>query len=140
MQLPFIEIIESVTPDPNILMWKFAYEDREIKNGAMLTVRESQSVLFLNEGLTADVFTAGKYKLDTENIPVLTRLKGWKYGFRSPFRADIYFFNTHQFIDLKWGTPAPVLMRDSQFGQVRVRAFNAEGALPFQKYFSSPLM
>ena len=125
MQLPFIEIIESVTPNPNMLMWKFADGDKEIKNGAMLTVRESQSALFLNEGQLADVFSAGKYKLETENIPVLTRLKGWKYGFQSPFKADVYFFNTHQFINLKWGTPAPVLMRDKQFGQVRVRAFGS---------------
>jgi membrane protease subunit (stomatin/prohibitin family) len=125
MQLPFIEIIESLTPDPNMLMWKFADGDKEIKDGAMLTVRESQSALFLNEGQLGDVFTAGKYKLETENIPILTRLKGWKYGFKSPFTADVYFFNTHQFINLKWGTPAPVLMRDSQFGQVRVRAFGS---------------
>lgn len=125
MQLPFIEIIESVTPNPNILMWKFADGDKEIKNGAMLTVRESQSALFLNEGQLADVFIAGKYTLDTENIPLLTRLKGWKYGFKSPFKADIYFFNTHQFVNLKWGTPAPVLMRDNQFGQVRIRAFGS---------------
>lgn len=125
MQLPFIEIIESVTADPNMLMWKFKDEDKEIKDGAMLTVRESQSALFLNEGQLGDVFTAGKYKLETANIPLLTRLKGWKYGFQSPFKADVYFFNTHQFINLKWGTPAPVLMRDKQFGQVRVRAFGS---------------
>lgn len=125
MQLPFIEIIESLTPNPNMLMWKFADGDKEIKNGAMLTVRESQSALFLNEGQLADVFSAGKYKLETENIPILTRLKGWKYGFQSPFKADVYFFNTYQFINLKWGTPAPVLMRDKQLGQVRVRAFGS---------------
>ncbi|SFE58303.1 Membrane protease subunit, stomatin/prohibitin family, contains C-terminal Zn-ribbon domain [Chitinophaga sp. CF118] len=123
MALPFIEVIEEITPDPNLLMWKFADADKEIKNGAVLTVRESQSVLFLNEGQQADVFTAGKHVLETENIPLLTRLKGWKYGFKSPFKADIYFFNTFQFVNLKWGTPAPVLMRDNKFGQVRVRAF-----------------
>lgn len=123
MALPFIEIIESVTPDPNLLMWKFADADKEIKNGAALTVRESQSVLLLNEGQLADTFVPGKYTLKTENIPVLTRLKGWKYGFESPFKADVYFFNTHQFVNLKWGTPTPVLMRDPAFGQVRIRAF-----------------
>ncbi|SEW44785.1 SPFH domain-containing protein [Chitinophaga arvensicola] len=123
MGLPFLEIIESVTPDPNALMWKFADADKEIKNGAMLTVRESQHALLLNEGQLADVFPAGKYSLETENIPVMTRLRGWKYGFESPFKADIYFFNTHQFINLKWGTPAPVLMLDPVFGQVRIRAF-----------------
>lgn len=123
MALPFLEVIESLTPDPNLLMWKFADADKEIKNGAMLTVRESQHAMLLNEGQLADVFSAGRYSLKTENIPVLSRLKGWKYGFESPFKADIYFFNTHQFINLKWGTPAPVLMTDPVFGQVRIRAF-----------------
>lgn len=123
MTIPFIEIIESVTPDPNLLMWKFADGDKEIKNGAALIVRESQSAILLNEGQIADTFTAGKYNLKTENIPILTRLKGWKYGFESPFKADVYFFNTHQFVNLKWGTPAPVLIRDPGFGQVRIRSF-----------------
>jgi len=125
MNLPFIEIIEATTSDPNLLMWKFHDEDKEIKNGAKLTVRESQHVLFLNEGQLADVFSPGMYTLSTENIPVLSRLKGWKYGFESPFKADIYFFNTHQFINNKWGTPAPILLNDPQFGQVRVRAFGS---------------
>lgn len=123
MIIPFIEIIESVTPDPNLLMWKFADGDKEIKNGAVLLVRESQTAILLNEGKLADTFTAGKHNLKTENIPILTRLKGWKYGFESPFKADVYFFNTHQFVNLKWGTPAPVLMRDPGFGQVRIRSF-----------------
>ncbi|MBO9728712.1 MAG: SPFH domain-containing protein [Chitinophaga sp.] len=125
MAIPFVEIIESVPPDQDLLMWKFPDEDKEIKDGAVLTVRESQSVLFLNEGRVADIFTAGRYTLDTQNIPVLTRLKNWKHGFQSPFKADIFFFNTHQFVNLKWGTPAPVLMRDASFGQVRVRAFGS---------------
>lgn len=121
--IPFIEIIESITPDPTLLMWKFEDEDKEIKNGAKLTVRESQQVLFLNEGQVADTFGPGHYSLSTQNIPVLSRIKGWKYGFESPFKSDIYFFNTHQFINQRWGTPAPILMSDSEFGQVRVRAF-----------------
>ncbi|MBP1223122.1 SPFH domain-containing protein [Flavobacterium sp. 1355] len=125
MKLPFIEIIEATTSDPNLLMWKFHDEDKEIKNGAKLTVRESQHVLFLNQGQLADTFLPGMHTLSTENIPVLSRLKGWKYGFESPFKADIYFFNTHQFINNKWGTPAPILLNDPQFGQVRVRAFGS---------------
>jgi len=125
MQLPFIEIIEAVTPDPNLLMWQFADEDKEIKNGAQLTVRESQQAMLLNEGQLADIFSAGRHLLSTENIPVLSRLKGWKYGFESPFKADVYFFNTHQFINNKWGTPAPILMKDPEFGQVRIRAFGS---------------
>lgn len=123
MALPFIEIIEGITPDPNLLMWKFEDADKEIKNGAALTVRESQAVLFLNEGQQADIFAPGKYILETENIPLLSRLKGWKYGFQSPFKADVYFLNTFLFVGLRWGTPLPVIMRDPQFGQVRVRAF-----------------
>ncbi len=125
MSLPFIEIIESITPDPDLLMWKYADEDKEIKNGAQLTVRESQAALFLNEGQLADIFQPGRYKLDTENIPVLSSLKGWKYGFNSPFKADVYFFNTRRFVNNKWGTPAPILMVDPQFGQIRVRAFGS---------------
>ncbi|MDR2146563.1 MAG: SPFH domain-containing protein [Tannerella sp.] len=125
MALPFIEIIEAVTPDPNLLMWKFKDEDKEIKNGAQLTVRESQTAMLLNEGQLADVFQPGRHTLSTENIPILTRIKGWKYGFESPFKADVYFFNTHQFIHNKWGTPAPILMKDTEFGQVRIRAFGS---------------
>ncbi len=125
MSVPFIEIIEAITPDPNLLMWKFADTDKEIKNGAQLTVRESQAAMLLNEGQLADVFTPGKHKLSTENIPVLSRIKGWKYGFESPFKADVYFFNTRHFVNNKWGTPAPILMSDPKFGQVRVRAFGS---------------
>lgn len=125
MNIALIEIIESLTTDPNLLMWKFADEDKEIKNGAQLTVRESQHAMLLNEGRQADVFGPGRYTLSTANIPLLSRIKGWKYGFESPYKADIYFFNTHQFINNKWGTPAPVLLRDPQFGQVRVRAFGS---------------
>lgn len=123
MKSQFIEIIEGVTPDPNLLMWKYADEDKEIKNGAKLTVRESQVAVFLNEGQLADTFAPGLHTLHTENIPILSRLKGWKYGFSSPFKADVYFINTRQFVNNKWGTPAPVMMRDPEFGQVRVRAF-----------------
>jgi membrane protease subunit (stomatin/prohibitin family) len=125
MALPVIEIIESTTPDPNLLMWKYEDEDKEIKNGAKLTVRESQIAVFLNEGKIADVFQPGLHILSTENIPILSSLKGWKYGFNSPFKADIYFVNTRQFVNNKWGTPAPILMNDSEFGQVRVRAFGS---------------
>ncbi|MCF3108827.1 SPFH domain-containing protein [Niabella sp. CC-SYL272] len=125
MSLPFIEIIESPTPDPNLLMWKFADKDKEIKNGAKLTVRESQQALLLNEGQLADIFLPGLHTLSTENIPIISRLKGWKYGFESPFKADVYFFNTHHFITNKWGTPAPILMNDPRFGQVRIRAFGS---------------
>ncbi len=120
-----LEIIEATTPDPNLLMWKYKDEDKEIKNGAQLTVRESQHAMLLNQGQLADVFGPGLHSLKTENIPILSALKGWKYGFESPYKVDIYFFNTLQFINNKWGTPAPILLRDPQFGQVRVRAFGS---------------
>jgi membrane protease subunit (stomatin/prohibitin family) len=94
MKAPFIEIIESTTPDPNLLMWKYVDEDQEIKNGAKLTVRETQHAMFLNEGQLADVFGPGMHKLSIENIPLLSRLKGLKYSFESSFKVDIYFFNT----------------------------------------------
>lgn len=123
MKIDFIEIIESVSTDPNLLMWKFEDQDKEIKNGAQLTVRESQNVLFLNEGSMADVFVPGRHVLSTENLPILSKLRGWRYGFNSPYKADIYFFNTCQLINNKWGTATPIIMRDAQFGQVRVRAF-----------------
>ena len=125
MQLPFLEIIESATSDPNLLMWKYPDSDKEIKNGAKLTVRESQTAILISEGQLSDVFQAGMHELSTKNIPILSRLKGWKYGFESPFKVDVYFFNTHQFISNKWGTPAPILMRDPEFGQVRIRAFGS---------------
>src|SRR5690606_19091362 len=121
--LPFLEVIEWVEHDPNLMMWKIADGDKEIKNGAKLIVRESQEVLFLNEGTIADTFAHGTHTLHTRNIPILSRLKGWTYGFESPFKADVYYFSVKQFVNLNWGTPTPVMLRDPQFGQVRVRAF-----------------
>lgn len=91
--------------------------------GAQLTVRENQVALFVNEGEAADLFKPGRYELSTQNIPILTTLRGWKYGFDSPFKAEVYFFNTRLFTDLKWGTQNPVMMRDAEFGMIRMRAF-----------------
>ncbi len=125
MALPFIEIIESTTPDPNLLMWKHPHPDAEIKDGAQVIVRESQAVLFLAEGTAADVLGPGRHTLSTQNIPVISRLRGWRYGFESPFKADVYFFNTSQFINNKWGTPAPVIIRDPEMGSLRIRAFGS---------------
>lgn len=125
MEIPFLEIIESVTPNPNLLMWKYEDAGKEIKNGAALTVRESQHVMLLDKGQLADIFGPGLHKLSTDNIPILTNLRNWHHGFNSPFKIDIYYFNTHQFLNLKWGTPAPIIMPDAQFGQVRIKAFGA---------------
>lgn len=125
MEIPFIEVIESITPNPNYLMWKFTDAGKEIKNGAALTVRESQHVMLLDKGQIADIFGPGFHKLSTDNIPFLTNLRNWHHGFNSPFKIDVYYFNTHQFLNLRWGTPAPIIMPDAKFGQVRVKAFGA---------------
>jgi len=90
-----------------------------------LTVRESQWAVFMNEGAIADVFTPGMYTLSTQNMPILTTLKGWKYGFNSPFKADVFFVSTRQFINQKWGTRNPIMLRDAEFGPVRIRAFGS---------------
>ena len=119
----FIEVIDWVEKDPNIVVHKFPDNDANIKYGANLTVRESQAALFLDEGRLADLFEPGRYELITDNIPILTTLRSWKMGFNSPFKADIYFISTRTFTGLKWGTPNPVILRDPEFKQVRVKAF-----------------
>ena len=95
----------------------------EIKYGAQLIVRQSQAAVFVNMGQIADVFTSGTHQLTTRNLPVLTTLSGWKYGFESPFKSEVYFVNTRNFTNLKWGTKNPVILRDAEFGPVRLRAF-----------------
>lgn len=118
-----IEIIEWVESDSETVLWKFQDKGNNIKYGAQLTVRESQVAIFINEGKIADVYGPGRHELTTQNMPLLTTLKGWKYGFQSPFKVDIYFVSTKQFPNLKWGTPNPVMVRDPEFKQVRVKAF-----------------
>ena len=119
----FIEIIEWTDDSRDTLSYRFPDEDKEIKNGAQLIVRESQAVQFVYLGQYGDQFGPGKHSLTTDNIPVLSRLKGWKYGFQSPFKADVYFITTRLFTGNKWGTSNPVMVRDQDFGIVRVRAF-----------------
>jgi membrane protease subunit (stomatin/prohibitin family) len=119
----FIEIIQWLDETPDTLVYRFPVYHQEIKMGAQLTVRENQVALFVNEGKAADLFTPGRYTLSTETLPILTVLRGWKYGFQSPFKAEVYFFNTRLFTDLKWGTQNPVMMRDRDFGMIRIRAF-----------------
>jgi len=121
----FIDVIEWVDSSRDVLMWKFPDQDKEIKMGAQLTVRESQAAILINEGKMADVFEPGRHELTTRNMPILTKLRSWKYGFESPFKVDVYFFNTRQFTDNKWGTPSPVTIPDSKFGQVEFRAFGS---------------
>ncbi len=118
-----IEVIDWVEKDKDTVVWKFPDRDANIKYGANLTVRESQTALFLNEGEFADHFEPGRFELLTENMPLLTSLKNWKTGFKSPFLCDVYFFSQKTFTGLKWGTPNPVILRDPEFKQVRVKAF-----------------
>ncbi len=119
----FIEVIEWTDNTSDTMVYRFPVENKEIKMGAQLTVRESQTAVFINEGKIADVFSPGRYVLSTENMPVLTKLRSWKYGFDSPFKAEVYFVNTKQFTNQKWGTSNPVMMRDSEFGMLRLRAY-----------------
>ena len=118
-----IEIIEWTDDSRDTLSFRFPDEDKAIKNGAQLIVRESQVVQFVYLGQFGDTFGPGKHTLTTDNIPVLTKLKSWKYGFKSPFKADVYYVNTRLFTGNKWGTSNPIMMRDEDFGIVRVRAF-----------------
>ena len=118
-----LEIIEFNDDSRDTISWRFPDEDREIKRGAQLIVRESQVAQFVYLGQFGDTFGPGKHTLSTDNIPILSTLKGWKYGFESPFKADVYFVNTRLFTGNKWGTSNPVMMRDQDFGIVRLRAF-----------------
>lgn len=119
----FIEVIEWLDDSSNTLVYRFPVQGQEIKNGARLTVRESQAAVFVHQGQIADVFRPGLYTIDGGNTPILTKLGAWMHGFNSPFKAEVYFVNTRQFTDLKWGTSNPVMMRDADFGMVRLRAF-----------------
>ncbi|MDP1661602.1 MAG: SPFH domain-containing protein [Phycisphaerales bacterium] len=118
-----IDIIQWLDDTSNTMVYRFDRRNNEIKGGAKLVVREGQAAVFVNEGKLADVFGPGTYTLDTKNMPILSTLLGWKYGFESPFKAEVYFVSTRTFTDLKWGTLNPVMLRDAEFGPVRIRAF-----------------
>ena len=118
-----IEIIEWTDDSRDTLSFRWPDEDKQIKNGAQLIVRESQAAVFVHEGQIADVFGPGRYSVEGGNTPILSKLGAWKTGFNSPIKSEVYFANTKQFTDLKWGTSNPVMMRDADFGMVRLRAF-----------------
>jgi len=119
----FIDIVEWLDYTEDTIAHRFERYQNEIKNNAQLIVREGQAAVFINEGQLADVFTPGTYTLNTQNLPILTTLKGWKYGFKSPFKAEVYFVNTTLFTDEKWGTKNPITLSDDRFGLVEIRAF-----------------
>ena len=120
-----IEIIEWTDDSRDTLSYRWPDQDKEIKNGAQLIVRESQQVQFVSEGQFADLFQPGRHTLSTQNVPILSTLQGWKYGFQSPFKCDVYYLNTRLFTGNKWGTANPVMLRDKDFGVVRIRAFGS---------------
>ena len=119
----FIDVIHWTDDSRDTMVWRFEREGHEIKYGAKLTVREGQAAVFVHEGQLADVFSPGLYMLETNNMPIMTTLQHWDHGFKSPFKSEIYFVNTTRFNDLKWGTKNPVIVRDPEFGPVRLRAF-----------------
>jgi len=119
----FIDIIEWIDDSNDTMVYRFERYGNEIKNEAKLIVRESQVAVFVNEGEIADIFEAGIYELNTNNLPILTTLKHWDHAFSSPFKAEVYFFNMRQFTDIKWGTKNPIMLRDKEFGPVRIRSF-----------------
>jgi excisionase family DNA binding protein len=118
-----LEIIEWTDPTRDTLSFRFPDDDKAIKKGAQLIVRESQVAQLVYLGEFGDTFKPGRHRLTTDNIPVLTRLRSWKYGFESPFKADVYFVNTRLFTGNKWGTSHPIMLRDADLGIVRARAF-----------------
>jgi membrane protease subunit (stomatin/prohibitin family) len=120
----FIDVIDWVE-EPGVLAFRYPMQDREIQNGAQLTVREIQMAAFINEGLVADVFGPGLHTLTTENIPILTNLMNWDKAFASPFKSDVYFFSLRERINFKWGTTQPITIRDAELGPIRIRAFGS---------------
>ena len=118
-----VDIVEWIDDSSHTLVWRFPRYRNQIKQGAKLIVRPGQTAVFVHQGQLADVFQPGTYELTTGNLPILSTLEGWKYGFDSPFKCEVYFVSTRQITDLKWGTPNPIMLRDSDFGPLRVRAF-----------------
>ena len=118
----FIDVIDWTESGDGVLAYRYPMQDREIQNGAVLTVTETQVALFVNEGELADVFAPGRYTLTTNSLPVLTALKNWDKLFKSPFKSDVYFFSTREQIDQRWGTPNAIVVRDKELGPIRIRA------------------
>lgn len=118
-----IDIIQWIDDSHHTLVWRFPRHQNEIKNGAQLIVRPGQVAVLVSSGELADVYQPGHYELSTPNMPITSTLQGWKHGFESPFKVEVYFVSTTQITDLKWGTPNPIMLRDPEFGPIRIRAF-----------------
>jgi membrane protease subunit (stomatin/prohibitin family) len=119
----FIDIIEWIDGTNDTMVYRFDRYQNEIKNGAKLTVREGQMAVFIKEGKIADIFAPGMYELTTANLPIMSTLEGWKYGFNSPFKAEVYFIRTANITDQKWGTRNPIILNDKRFGMIEIRAY-----------------
>lgn len=117
-----VDIIEWIDDSRSTLAWRFPRWQNEIKNGAELIVREGQQAIFVYRGQMGDIFGPGHYDLRTEALPIMSTLQGWKHGFNSPFRSEVYFVSTRPITDFRWGTANPVTVRDPDFGMVQVRA------------------
>ena len=137
-----LKVVEWLDDSKNTIVYKVPLGDKNtINKGSMLVVRDGQVAVFADKGRMADVFFPGTYKLDTENIPIITKLLSWKYGFERPFKSDIYYVKTTQFVDQKWGTTSPIIIRDKDYGAVRVRgygsySFRVKDAYEFMKELS----
>ncbi len=118
-----LDIIEWNDDSIDTMVWRFPRYENEIKYGAQLIVRQSQAAVFVDQGRIADVFPSGRHRLSTSNLPLLSTLMGWKYGFKSPFKAEVFFVNTRNFTNLKWGTSNPVILRDPEYGPLRLRSY-----------------
>ncbi|MCG8591222.1 MAG: SPFH domain-containing protein [Proteobacteria bacterium] len=123
LRAEFVDIVEWIDDTNHTLVWRFPRYQNEIKHGAQLIVRPGQVAVFVDQGQIADIFEPGRYELTTDNLPILSTLRGWKHGFESPFKCEVYFVSTRQVTDLKWGTPNPIMLRDRDFGPIRLRAF-----------------
>jgi membrane protease subunit (stomatin/prohibitin family) len=122
MKKQFIDVIDWTEEGEGTLAYRYPMEDKEIQNGALLTVREGQAALFVNEGEVADLFTPGLHTINTRTLPILTNLQNWDKGFDSPFKSDVYYFIMKDQLDQRWGTPNPITIRDKDFGHIRLRA------------------
>jgi membrane protease subunit (stomatin/prohibitin family) len=105
LRAELVDVIEWIDDGRSTLVWRFPRYHNQIKNGAQLIVRPGQVAVFVHQGKIADVFEPGQHRLETSNLPVLSTLGGWLYGFDSPFKAEVYFVSTRQITDLRWGTP-----------------------------------
>src|SRR5947209_1277292 len=118
-----IDVIDWTEPSDDVLAFRFPVRDNEIKNGAQLTVRDTQVALVVDQGQPADQFGPGRHQLETDNLPILTKLRSWPHGFKSPFKTEVYFFSLRDKLDQRWGTPQPITLRDKEWGSVQIRLF-----------------